>query len=141
MAKKQLVQFEGRMATVMGLRGLVQDGQWIIDADPFGSGSYILAEVDAPNPPISQKLEKLIEDDRAAGNEDKIDHLLISNRYAVILYMEGRVTREMLEQATQKGKDLVFNLHLAGATRKIIVRNERDLKYTCATMDADGNVV
>ena len=137
------VLFQGKMVSIMGLRGLINDGNWTVDIN-FGSNkkpSYMLVECDKPESPISEKIEQLILNDRAADKEALIDHVLISNRYAVLLYLEGRLTREMLESAQVDGDDLVIGLYLAGAMRKVVVRSELKAEYHCATIDANGNVV
>lgn len=141
--KANPVSFQGKMVSVMGLRGLISDGSYTIDIN-FGSNeepSYVLVQCDQPEKPISQKIEELILADKADGKEAQIDHVLISNRYAVLLYMEGRLTREMLESAKEEDGDLVIDLYFAGAKRKVVVRSELKAEYHCATIDANGEVI
>lgn len=141
--KASSVSFQGKMVSVLGLRGLISDGIYTIDIN-FGSEKkpkYVLVQGNQPEKPISQKIEELILADKAAGKEALIDHVLISNRYAVHLYMEGRLTREMLESAKEENGDLVIDLYFAGAKRKVVVRSELKAEYHCATIDAKGKVV
>lgn len=137
----ELVTFGENMVTIEGLRGLPADNSrdWVIDIDFLGKGNYILVQVSPSS--VVRDIEKVIEGDRAEGKEDKIDHVMISNRYAVILFLEGRLTRDVLANAKVEGDNLVVNMYLAGATRKVVIQSEQTAKYHCATYTADGQVV
>lgn len=139
------VKFGEKMVTIMGLKGMPDDGgkDWILDIPVTGdrNDGYILVQVSPIDPSVVSSIEEVIENDRKAGREELIDHVLISNRYAVCLYPEGRLTRDVLANAKTEGETLVFNMFLGGKDRKVIVKNEYDLEYACGTYQANGELV
>jgi hypothetical protein len=129
----------GDSVTILGLSGRRDSKDWAIDVfevmveqcDEFPAGVTIA------------KIEKLILADIKAGNESKIDHVLISNRYAVLLFLDGKINREMLETGQVVNGDLVIQMFIEGAMRKVIIRDEKadNLEYHCATIDSEGKSV
>lgn len=143
MKPQKLFEITGRIVSIMGLKGFVDGNDYTIDIN-FGTAqnpSYVLAQCSKPEQTILSKIEQLIADDKKAGNEEKIDHILISNRYAVLLFLEGKITREVLESGTVSDGDLVINLYVGGAMRKVVIQAETKSAYHCATIDVNGEVV
>ncbi len=143
--KKKLFEISGNTVSLLGLPGRKDDKNWAIGID-MGEGNrinYVMVEQcdQFKDGAIFAKLEKLVNGDIEAGNESKIDHVLVSNRYAVLLFLDGKINREMLEMATDLNGDLIIQMFISGSMRKVIIRDENKVKYHCETVDADGNSV
>src|SRR5687768_10180439 len=102
-------EVDGNKFTFFGLSGMpMGGGNWAMNGF-FGS---VMVEVDPA--PVSSQIEEIIEQDRAAGNEEKIEHVLMNSRTALRLALEGRLPREALTAATETEDSIVLTLELGG---------------------------
>lgn len=127
------------MIKFFDLRGGVSGKSWAIDIR-MSANSSVLFEVDKD--PISPNVEELIRQDTEAGREHLIDHILLSSRYAVILWLEGRIRREHVEKAIEDDNSITLEgIEFAGKSYKVRIVDERELEYHLCTMDSNGEVV
>ncbi|SRR5258708_6476611 len=75
---------------------------------------------------VAGDIEKLIQSDLEAGNGEKIDQILVSEKIFAVLYCEGRVTLNQMRKATE-------------TEDAVIVHDVKflDKEYTVKVMDSD----
>ncbi|GHP00687.1 hypothetical protein KSF_107340 [Reticulibacter mediterranei] len=111
--------------TVFGLQGMHWGNRWAVGI-PFGRTveSYMFTEI-APAPVLAE-IEGVLEEH---GNE----HLLISNRVAVRLFLEGRLPMEAFMDAQETDeRSVTLTLPLAGKERQVKIQSEFDLTQEIA---------
>ena len=141
--------------TLFGLVGYGRLGKtWTITVNVFGVD--MLAEV-SPGPALEEVL-KVVRADEAAGNLNKIYRLVVSNRIAVRLFLEGALSRSDFEQGVTEGEvdvSKVFNdngpalpvvllekVRLGDYELRFGILSEKDVDGGfVVTVDSDGNVV
>ncbi len=135
------VSDSGKVLELFGLRAMDGDrlGIWVMDFALTEGTPPILVEAAAA--PFKATLEKVIEDDKSAGKEHLIDHVLITGWSALRLWCEGVIRVEDLASAEEEEGRLEIKLLLAGKMRKVVITEEGYERYSCATIDSEGNVV
>jgi hypothetical protein len=106
------------------------------------SKSYLLTEVSPA--PVRQEVEAVIQGDIKAGREQLIDYVLVSNRVAIRLYLEGFLKPSHFANAVEEEDgSIVVRAELLGKEHKIVIRDELDdsLEYEISTRDKEGNLV
>ncbi|GCE32022.1 hypothetical protein KDA_75060 [Dictyobacter alpinus] len=126
--------------TLFQLQGAHTGNNWAMSV-PFGdtAESYVLTEV-GPAPALDE-IVSVIETDRAQGREHLIDHVLISSRVAVRLFLEGILTMEAFKDAEASDESILLTLKLSGRDRRVKIQSEFDLEYGVSTRDQTGAIV
>lgn len=115
----------------------------------LSDGSWKLGIFQVAASPVSPDIEALIQTDIEAGNGDKIDHVLLSERVFACLFCEGRVTLNHLRKATET-EDTVTIPGVQFLGKEYTVRvspqdvlNERygASEFRMATVTAEGEIV
>ena len=107
-------------------------GSWVVNA--LGD---MMCEV-SPEA-ISDDLIDLIEEDRRAGNADKIAYIGVGPRQAVVLFLEGVLTIEALDKSEETTGSISADITLDGTVRKLVIKP--DLPYRFGTFDANDELV
>lgn len=98
-SKSKSYQVSAHEITILGLYGSVEGPNWVlgilVDSDPStfdenGNPSY-LNIVGEPSPVMAEVMD-VIDGDIAAGKDDQIAWVLLSNKVAVRLFLEGYLT-------------------------------------------------
>ncbi len=80
-----------RGGTIFGLRSYLSDGgNWLIDVDFFSTGDYILYEVSPA--PVLQDVLDVLQQDIDHGCLKKVKRVVVNNRIALRLLLEGVIT-------------------------------------------------
>lgn len=94
--------------------------------------------------PVRQEVEAVIKGDIHAGRDELIDHVEITNRVAIRLYLEGVLTLSHFVNALEEEDGtIVVRAELLGKERRLVIRDELDesLEYEISTRDKEGNLV
>lgn len=116
-----------------GAKGAKHGKSWIVNAF-LG----IMCEVE-PDSMLPQ-IRDIIADDVKNGNGDKIAQILMAPRQAVVFYLEGVLTKDLLKQSVE-GPGFIDVPNVQIDDRVLTVRILEHSEYTVATADADGVVV
>jgi hypothetical protein len=135
---KSIVLFE--------LKGeLRANGKWIvgISFDGTRESGYMDFEVSPDSSLAVKEIEEIIEADIADGREEIIDHVLISNRVAIRLFLQGALLPQSFRNATEDDETITITATFASKPRKVVIRSEFDesLEYAVSTRDVEGKVV
>lgn len=129
---------EGQTLTIFDHKGFPREGKWVWgDAQP---GNSIVVAVLKPNP-VSGEIEEFIAGDTRAGRRDLIDHILISDFWAFVLWAEGKLTADDLYNAQEDDTTIIVKLNFGGCRRTVKIRRRDCIEFHGATMDANGNIV
>ncbi len=96
-------------------------------------------EID-PNEQASDSIRGCIQEDVESGSEDKIAQLHLCPEAAVLLFLEGKLTKSNLRKAVEKDGLLEipkFNIEDRTLTLKVIAGYE----YDAVTADNEGNML
>ena len=85
-------------------------------------------------------IRSCINSDVEDGNEDKLAMVLLAPSSAVVFYLEGRLTRRHLATANE-GPDYIDIPNVDVDGRVLTVRILKELEYSVATADSEGNVL
>jgi hypothetical protein len=116
----------------------IEDGNWVID---FGFWVEVGKDL------VSPEIEALITQDSEAGNEYRISYILTTPAVAGILFLEGKITAEMVRDSVEIGKSVrISGVMLCGKSYDVLVMDndsiqERYGNLRFATMTADHQVV
>ena len=118
---------------IFGAKGYKREnGKWAVNA--LGDA---MCEV-SPDP-MSGDILAVIEQDRRAGNADKIAYVRVGPRQAVVLFLEGILTIEALEKSEETTRSISAEVTLDGTVRKLVIMP--DLPFTFGTFDANDELV
>jgi hypothetical protein len=124
--------------TLFGLPGFYSGSFWAVGT-PAGD-TYVPVEV-TPYP-VSGEIEQLIAADVAAGKSHLIRGLLVSNRIAVCLFLEGVLTFELFQNAVEQvGQITIPVFAVSGRLLTLLIVPETQLNYPFATLDEFGEIV
>lgn len=133
--------------TLFQLQAFRQQDRWVMSV-PFGEGpeSYVLVELRPSSSDTAEEILQVISEDRAAGRAHLIDHILITNRVAAALFLEGTLRVEHFATSTlsEDQTELTLSLLLEEHLWTIKIRSEFDPKLQgmlLSTRDREGNVV
>lgn len=123
--------------TIFGDWGMPNGKTWIV---PFTGDVGV--EV-APDP-ASPNIEGVINSDIQSGNADKIACVQVGPHTAILLYLEGKITRKNIEQAVVDEQsvtfaDIKFNTENGEMVFPVVVK--ADSEHSIVTLDKDGNIV
>lgn len=147
---------EGRSITLFGLDGSHSGSNWAIGIALSSSEdtSYLLVEVDPA--PARQDILQVIEQDKAAGNLDKICHVVMSSRVAVRLFLDGTLsasnfvnaeedtidTSTFLKDGVMRPAIRLLDVKFGEYTFDVLILSELHIgSGTFATLDESGAVV
>ncbi len=138
MATSQLTgvnfSLDGDAIDFFGAKGTkFANGKWGVNL--LGS---LMVEVDTDT--IMGKVRDCIADDIEKGNTSKVAQLQLGARQAVVFYLEGRLTRAQLAEATE-GPDFVDIPDVDIDGRVVTVRVLANPGHDVATADAEGNIL
>jgi hypothetical protein len=118
--------FSGHVINLFGLKGTHHgQGQWMTTAN-FGSSqepAYMLVVHDPK--PANHQVAQLIDTDEKAGQFDQIFRIAVSNRVAVRLYLDGTLSQENFDTATELRIDTSTFIEGAGICDAIFVPDTR----------------
>jgi hypothetical protein len=118
---------------IFGAKGAnLSRGTWAVNA--LGD---MMCEVSPAT--ISSDLIDVIEEDRRAGNADKIAYIGVGPRQAVVLFLEGVLTRAALDESEETTGSITAEITLSGTVRKLVIKP--DLPYRFGTFDANDELV
>lgn len=123
---------QGDVFELFGDKSFHEGNHWAV---PSGFGIPVLV---APAP-VKSDIEEVLEEDRKAGNEGRIDHVVVTPFVAICLFLEGALTVEHLRNAVETTETVTVSLQLAGADRKVVI--DPQSQYTFATIDGNGEIV
>ena len=135
--KKGAMVLEGSKLTIFGDWGCPDGKSWIL---PFIGGAGIQVDPE----PISPNIQDIINNDIRDGNDDKIVSVQVSPRTAVLLYLEGKITRKDIERAVADDESITFPATEFDTEKGVLsfpVIVKADNEYGAATLDKDGNIV
>ena len=124
---------------IMDFRGTADKGVWYVNV--LGPTNTTLVPTDPVEPSVSATIEELISKAQDAGREGLIDRIVVSDRYAVFLFLEDRLTSDVLVNAIEDGGALVVNMNFGGKTRKIVIKSEEDLESGISVFQANDDPV
>lgn len=131
--------------TLFHLQGFHSGKQWVIGFSIAGTGQaddYFLAACE-PAPALAG-IEQVIRADIAVGREHLIDHMLLSSRAAVRLFLEGVLTPEHFASAKEDGPTLTITMQVLGKERDVLILGEFDAALDgvpISTRDQFGTIV
>lgn len=126
---------EGNAVTFFDNKGIrLSNGRWGINA--FGGDMYVEVSPDTMLPTIRECIAGDVED----GNGDKISILLVQPNIAVILFLEGILTRDLIEGAIE-GPDFIDIGNVPIDGRNLMVRVMKEGEYRIATANSEGVVL
>ncbi len=126
---------DGQEITFFDAKGTKLDAdRWAINA--MGGDLYFEVTPSSMMPNV----HGCISDDVKSGNDNKLAMLLLAPRPAVILYLEGLLTRNHLTIATE-GPDYVDIPNVDVDGRSLTVRILKETNYNVATADSSGVVL
>lgn len=139
MATSQLTgvnyELDGNAINFFGAKGTKFDGdKWAINA--LGGNAWVQVNPDS----IMDSVRDCIAGDVEDGNGDKVAQLQLAPHQAVILYLEGVLTREHLKCAIE-GTDFVDIPDVDVDGRTLTIRIQTNPEYDIATADSEGNVL
>lgn len=121
---------KGKLIEIMGVRAFRSDEGWIL--------------VDHGPTDLWSTIEGLLKQDIAIGRAAMIAEVRISNRWATILYCEGKLTENDLQNAIAEVNSLILFKEILGTSMKIHIIKEGDERlngYHSGTYDVNGNIV
>jgi len=95
LVKGKHLEMVGKILSVFGHKGYVSKEKWVVN---FLCDAYVKI---SPFP-SSPEIEDIINIDIAGGNSKKIKHIKINPKVALFLYLEGKLTRQDIENAETK---------------------------------------
>lgn len=135
--KIDFMSLEGKTLNIFGQRGVVfENGKWGINA----LGDMTLFECSPA--PASPEIEQLLDEDIKDGKGDMINHVLVDPRTALRLYLEGKINRSHVVNATSDRGCVTFleiEFSTCEGSRRLPVVVEP--KATVSTIDRYGNIV
>ncbi len=144
MAKSTIVKgknliFNGSKITLFGTSGAnLQSGNWAVES---GFGSLM---IEVKPSPVSPKIQELVNEDMKAKRGDQIACIQVSPNIGVCLFLEGTVTRQHLESASEENGTIVFTdvpLNTMEGQKNFRVVVSPKTEHQMATLDAAGNIV
>lgn len=150
MAEKNF-EFDGNGVSIFGVKGYPHGKDWAMDIvwdeNEAGTGyKYILTIVSPSKPTAVSGIEKVISDDTSADKGHLIDHIHVSSTTAVMLFLEGKLTKTDLMNAENADDTITLkNVEFSGRFFTVVIRSDWNssqlrLGYY-ATIDANGEVV
>lgn len=128
----------GPTLTIFNHKGSPRDGKWAWgDAEPGNCHVVALLKPD----PVSPEIEGFIAEDTRAGKRDYIDHILISDLWAFVLWAEGKLTADDLHKAQEDDTTIIVKLNFGECRRTVKIRRGDCMEFHGATMDVNGNIV
>jgi hypothetical protein len=129
---------KGTNITIFGQRGTIIGDTWYFNG--------ILGDVLVPSATKDSMLPAIqdcIQQDIEAGNEAKIAALQLAPLSAVVLFLEGVLTRDHFKSATETPETPetieIDNVDIDG--RRLKLRILKGSHYNVATVDAEGNIL
>jgi hypothetical protein len=120
-------------------------GNWAIGLPIDGTREtgYMNIEVNPDNSLAVNEVAEVIQSDIDNGREGLIDHVLITNRVAVRMFLQGAISPQSFRNATEDDDTITITALLVGKPRKVVIRSEFDesLQYAISTRDAEGKLV
>lgn len=127
---------DGRSYTLFGRTASLSGSQsfWVLPQ--FG-----LCEIEPR--PLFADIVSILNQDIAAGDEHKIDHVAITTDGALRLALEGKLTQEILEAGQVTPDSLIVVIDILGRPRKVVIYSpDVQLPFdVVATLDTEGQVV
>lgn len=128
---------DANILNIFGAQGYSEGNRWIMDV-----GIGIMAEVEPA--PVSSAIIDIINQDIRDGKSDKIHHLLVNPNTALRLFLEGKISRNVIlkakfDQETITFEGIVFTTFGGDHILPVVVMAKP--QYAFATIDQDGNVV
>jgi hypothetical protein len=111
----------------------------------FGK-TWILNGIQYRPDPVSLDIEDVINGDIQNGNADKISCVRVDPRTAVVLFLEGKITKNDIGLAIANDElvtfvGVKFNTVNGEMSLSVVVKKDEDWSHSFATLDKDGNVV
>ena len=137
-------KLDGSGIEVFGLEGSLEArNRWVIgillNVNDDGTPNYVPFMVDPS--PVAHRIEQIIQEDAQAGKADQIAYIGISSRYAVILFLEGRLTRQSFLTAVEADNEIRVKATFLGKEYDVVIWPEVESPVYYATFNQADQVV